>query len=282
MLGFGRQVQVSEGPFGPYTLHELINSGGMAEIWLASNARNEHLALRLMQDRPGFDFLSKRRFLRGCEVLSTIPPHELVIRYLDHGKLNGVLFQATEYVEGANVKQLLTRGDAVLQDHIGNILIDMAVALEHVHDAGFMHLDFKPENVMVTRNGNVKLIDFDLSMPVPEKPRKMVGNPGTPSYMSPEQLMRKPIDRRADIFAFGVTAYEVLTFQKPFPGDTPKQVLLQQLADRTQGFVTPRQANSGIPPALEKILLKCLEADPDKRYPFLSVLVRDLQAALYV
>ena len=97
----------------------------------------------------------------------------------------------------------------------------MALGLSHVHESGFMHLDFKPENVLVTRNGNVRLIDFDLAQPIPEKPKKMSKNPGTPGYMAPEQLQRKPIDPRADIFAYGVAAYELLTNHKPFPGETP-------------------------------------------------------------
>ena len=282
MFGLGKASSVDVGPFGPYRLLELINSGGMAEIWLASTQKNEHLAIRLMQDKSGFDFLSKKRFLRGSEVLSTLPLHPSIIRYLGHGKINGILYQATEYVEGANLKQLIARNDPDLPDQIGNILIDLASALEHVHDHGFMHLDFKPENVIATANGNIRLIDFDLSQPVPDKPRKMVGNPGTPAYMAPEQLLRRPIDQRADIFGFGVTAYEMLTFQKPFPGETPKEVLLKQLADRANGFIPPREVNPAIPHALEKAVLKCIAADPDDRYPYMSVLTRDIKAALYV
>lgn len=282
MFGLGRQVHVEPGPFGQFHLHELINSGGMAEIWLATNQKNDHLALRLMQDKSGFDFLGKKRFLRGSEVLSTMAPHDAIIRYLGHGKINGVLYQATEYVEGANLKQLMTRNDDTLAEHVGNIIIDVAAALEHVHDSGFMHLDFKPENIMATANGGVRLIDFDLAQPLPDKPKKMTGNPGTPAYMAPEQLMRRPIDRRTDIFSFGVTAYELLTFQKPFPGETPKEVLLKQIGDRHHGFVPPRHINPAIPHAVEKAILKCIEADPERRYPYMSVLTRDLRAALYV
>ncbi|MBM3822872.1 MAG: serine/threonine protein kinase [Verrucomicrobia bacterium] len=282
MFGLSRQTAVTQGPFGPFQLHELINSGGMAEIWLATNARNEHLALRLMQETSGFDFLSKKRFLRGSEVLSTMSPHDSVIRYLGHGKINGILYQATEYVEGANLKQCMARNDENLAEFVGNIILDAASALEHVHDSGYMHLDFKPENIMVTANGGSRLIDFDLAQPIPDKPKKLTGNPGTPAYMAPEQLMRRPIDRRTDIFSFGVTAYEVLTFHKPFPGETPKEVLLKQIADRQNGFVPPRELNPAIPAGVEKAILKCIEADPERRYPYMSVLVRDLKSALYV
>jgi serine/threonine-protein kinase len=157
----------------------------------------------------------------------------------------------------------------------------MAVALEHVHDSGFMHLDFKPENVLVTRNANVRLVDFDLAQPKPAKPKQMSKNPGTPAYMAPEQLLRKPIDHRVDVFAFGVTAYEMLTGRKPFEGDSPKAILQAEI-DRDGVFVPPREMNPDIPPALEKSILRCLEADPGKRYPDMSMLVHELKTTLYV
>ena len=268
-------------PFGRFYLQELINSGGMADIWLATDQQGSHFALRKLHDRLRFNLLAKRRFLRGCEILSKIHNHEYVIQYFEHGKIEGSIYCLMEYVEGSNLKQLLVRGDPVLEEHVGNILIDMAVALEHVHDSGFMHLDFKPENVLVTRNANVRLVDFDLARPRPEKPKKMSKNPGTPAYMAPEQLLRQPFDHRVDIFAFGVAAYELLAGEKPFIGETPDQILRKQL-DRGQDFVLPRALNPDIPAGLEKAILKCLERDPDKRYPIMSVLVHELKTLLYV
>jgi serine/threonine-protein kinase len=267
--------------FGPYRLHELINSGGMAAIWLATNDKGEPFALRRLHTDLRYNFVARRRFVRGCQVLSRIHDHDYVIRYIDHGKIEGLPYLLMEYVESSNLKQLLSRTDSVLVENLGNILIDMAVALEHVHDSNFMHLDFKPENVLVTRNANVRLVDFDLAKPKPDKPIKMSRNPGTPAYMAPEQLLRQPFDHRVDIFAYGVSAYEVLTCQKPFPGDTPDEIVRRQ-QHRAQEFVSPRELNPDIPSALEQIILKCLARDPAARYPFMSVVVRDLQAALYV
>ena len=268
-------------PFGRFYLQELINSGGMADIWLATDAPGAHFALRKLHDRLRFNLLAKRRFLRGCEILSKIHNHEYVIQYFEHGKIEGSHYCLMEYVEGSNLKQLLFRGDPVLHENVANILIDMAVALEHVHDSGFMHLDFKPENVLVTRNANVRLVDFDLARPRPEEPKKMSKNPGTPAYMAPEQLLRQPYDHRVDLFAFGVTAYELLTGEKPFAGDTPDQILQKQL-DRSQGFATPRTLNPDIPAGLERVILKCLDRDPEKRYPIMSVVVHELKTLLYV
>ena len=267
--------------FGRFYLHELINSGGMADIWVATDPQGATFALRKLHEKLRFNFVAKRRFLHGCEILAKIHSHEYVIGYLEHGKMEGAHYCLMEYVESSNLKQLFARGDPVLQEHIGNILIDMAIALEHVHDSGFMHLDFKPENVLVTRNANVRLVDFDLARERPPKPKKVSKNPGTPAYMAPEQLLREPFDHRADIFAFGVTAYEMLTGQKPFAGETPQEILRKHLNRGTE-FVTPRQINPDIPFTLEKAILKCLDRDPEKRYPIISVLVHELKTALYV
>lgn len=266
--------------FGPYRLEELINRGGSSEIWLARDSDRRSVAIRRLINSSIFNFTERSRFYNGCEVLQKLQGNDLIIGYREHGKIDGYPYLAMEYVEASNLKLLLARTDELLQEYLGNILIDSARALEHVHDTGYMHLDFKPENLLVSRNANIKLIDFDLSQPRPDVPRKSSKNPGTPAYMAPEQLQRQPFDHRVDIFAYGVTAYEVVTLEKPFPGDSPDQILRRQL-DRSE-FRTPREVNPDVPPALDRIIVKCLEIDPDARYPFQSVVVRDLERALYV
>lgn len=253
----------------------------MADIWLATDNKGKAYALRRMHDRLRFNLMARRRFLRGCEILARLADHEGIITYVEHGKAGGQLFCAMEYVEAENLKDLYTRHDPVLLENVAQILIDMGVALEHMHETGYMHLDFKPENVLVTRNAKVRLIDFDLAQPVPEKPKKFTSkNPGTPAYMAPEQLLGQPLSNRVDIFSYGVTAYELLTNQKPFPGDNPNEILRKQL-DRSD-FVAPRELNPDLPPLLEKVVLRCLEKEPERRYPFIGVMVRELQTALYV
>ncbi len=276
----GAAVSAGPGQFGQFYLQELINSGGMADIWLASDKDQNTYALRRLHDDLRTDSTSRKRFLQGCEVLSKISQHDCVIGYFEHGKIDGALYLLMEYVEGANLKLMYSNHDPVLLENVGNIIIDMALGLEHVHESGFMHLDFKPENVLISRNASVRLVDFDLALPIPKEPKKLAKNPGTPAYMAPEQLLREPVDQRADIFAFGVAAYELLTNVNPFSGETPAQILSAQ-KDRSS-FVSPRDRNPDIPPNLEKVILKCLQQDPDKRYMFMTVLVHELKSALYV
>ncbi|MFO1487626.1 MAG: serine/threonine-protein kinase [Verrucomicrobiota bacterium] len=266
--------------FGRFYLRELINRGGMAEIWLATDSKNKPYALRRMHAHYRFNFFAKWRFLKGCEILANIPDHETIIGYVEHGKVKGQPYLVMDYVEASNLKELYAAQDPVLMENIVQIILDMVTALEHLHENGFMHLDFKPENVLVTRNGAVRLVDFDLTKPIPEKPIKLKKNPGTPGYMAPEQLRGEPITHRVDIFAFGVAAYELLTYHKPFPGETPGEILQRQM-DRSE-FIPPRQHNPDIPVAMEKVILKCLEREPEKRYHFMSMMTRDLRAALYV
>jgi len=272
---------IGPGPFGPYQLQELINTGGMADLWLATNPEGQTVAVRLLLSKLKADGVARKRFIAGCEILAAVHEHEYLIHYVEHGKLQGQHFLVMEYVEGLNLKEAMADETMDLSDLIGNILIDSAEALEHVHDCGYMHLDFKPENILVSRNGNVRLLDFDLSQPRPETPVKLQKNPGTPAYMPPEQLQREPVDHRVDIFAYGVMAYEVLTGQKPFQGTTPDEILRRQL-QRGAEFKAPRDLNPHIPVALEKSILKAIEADPNKRHGHISVLLHELKTALYV
>jgi serine/threonine-protein kinase len=267
------------GRLGGFYLHELINRGGFSEIWLAS-AGGQTYALRRLINGSLLNFTERGRFFNGCEVLAKLQPHPLIIGYVEHGKLEGFPYLLMEHLESSNLKQLLARADELLGEQLGNLLIDAAAALEHVHDRGYMHLDFKPENLLVSRSGNVKLIDFDLAQPWPDAPKKYAKNPGTPAYMAPEQLLREPYDHRADLYSYGVLAYELVTLQKPFPGDTPDEILARCL-DRDD-FPPPRELNGEVPPALERIILRCLERDPERRFPHPTALRYELEKALYV
>jgi len=267
------------GPFGRFQLHELINSGGMADIWLATDAKGRTYALRKLRAGLKRDSLARRRFSKGCETLSSVQSHDNVIGYYEHGKQDGQLFCVMDFVEGDNLKELFARHDPVLLENVAQIILDAAAALEHVHESGFMHLDFKPENLHVSRNGVVKLVDFDLAQPITGKPHRPSKNPGTPSYMAPEQLKGEPFDHRVDIFAFGVAAYELLTNFKPFMGDTSTEIVAVQA--NPNNLIRPREHNPDIPAKLEAAIVKCLQFDADNRYGFMSVLNHELKSVLY-
>jgi eukaryotic-like serine/threonine-protein kinase len=266
------------GRFGRFYLQELINRGGVSEVWVATDPEGNHFALRRMWDNRFRNFTERKRFFHGCKILSKIQS-EYVVKHIEHGKIEGTPYLLMDYIAGSNLKLLLSRSDEVLAENVAQIVIDMAAGLEQIHDSGFIHLDFKPENVLITPNASVRLIDFDLARPKTEKPQTLPHKAGTPAYMSPERLQHQGIDQRADIFALGVTAYEIFAGAKPYPGESPDEILRKQLNGE---LVAPRELNPEIPAALEKVILKCLAPALPDRYPYMSVVVRDLEAALYV
>jgi serine/threonine-protein kinase len=260
---------------GRFSLHKKLNSGGLADIWLVTDEENRPFALRRLRAEHRFNFSARRRFAHGSKVLSQLTESAYIIGYVEHG--HGYLVM--DYVAGENLKVLFLRRDPFVMERMAQILIEMATGLSHVHESGFMHLDFKPENILVARTGGVRLVDFDMAQRIPDKPVRFVQNPGTPGYMAPEQLRHEPLDARTDIFAFGVSAYELLTNHKPFPGGTPAEILAAQ--QNPAGPVPLTEHNSDVPPLLEKVVMKCIARDPDRRYPVSGLLVRDLQSALY-
>ena len=154
--------------FGRFYLRELLNSGGMADIWLVSDERRKNFALRRLKKELRFNFMARRRFTRGNEILAQLAGSQNIVGYVEHGSD----YLLMDYVEAENLKLLFARHDPVLTENVAQILIDMATGLNDVHEGGYMHLDFKPENVLVSRNGAVRLIDFDMAQPLPEKPVK--------------------------------------------------------------------------------------------------------------
>ena len=149
---------------GRYTLHELINSGGMSEIWLATDDEGRSFAVRTMLNNSTFAFTERKRFNTGAETLKACQDGKYIIGYVEHGKIGGELALVMEYVEGANLKLLMGANDPVLTDDIAQVLIDFASALEVVHHGGFMHLDVKPENVLLSRNGSLRSVKANVEL----------------------------------------------------------------------------------------------------------------------
>ena len=222
-----------------------------------------------------------KMFRRGCEVMAKLPPHPNIVRYIKHGRKSGRDFMLLEYIEGANLRMLAIKDSDLLKERLSDVLLEMAEALAHVHQHNYMHLDFKPENLQISRSGALLLCDFDTTLPIPDGSFKMPKKSGTPLYMPPEIVKGWHVDQRADIYSFGVTAYELVTRVKPFEGQTPQEMLRNQLNARYR-IRKPRELNANIPVMLEVLLLKCLSYLPDSRYHYMAHVVRDLRKCLGV
>ncbi len=254
---------------------EKINRGGMADIYLATDRTEQRVCLRVLLAEFRFTWNRIRQFRWGSKVLSRLD-HPNIIRFYEEGKFRGRRYMVVEYVDGPSLKALVLRSDPALRANQLKLLVGMAAGLAHVHERGYLHLDFKPENVLVAKNYDPKICDFDLAIARPAHPKRASVLSGTPAYLAPEQIVGEPVDERADIFAFGITAYEMLTGKKPVTGNS-REEMLKKYARFDEHLKPLRQHEVDIPHSIERVILKCLEKDVTRRYPSMSLVVRDLQ-----
>ena len=262
--------------FANFNVLEKVNQGGMADVYLVTNQQGEKFILRVLLPEFRLHWGRSRQFDWGSKVMEQLD-HPNIVHFCGSGTFRGLRYAILEYVDGPNLKEAILRNDPNLHAHRLKLLLGMASALSHVHDRGFLHLDFKPENIQIPKiTYDPKLLDFDLAIPRPAKPKRASKLSGTPFYLAPEQLARQPVDERADIFSYGITAYEMLTGRKPITGETREEIL-SKYHNFNEHLRPPRTLVPDIPRAIESVILKCLEKDPARRYPAMSLVVRDLQ-----
>ena len=265
--------------FGNYLLHECVAQGGITEIWMATDEFENVVAIRKLRE-SGLSVSGPKLFKAGLKVHRKLSPHPNVIRFINHGKAKGTPFMVLEYIQGGDLKALMSRDNEAI-DNVSDVLIQMADGLNHFHDRGWIHLDYKPENIMVSLNNHVSLIDFDTAQRLPRKPKKYSKVSGTPAYMPPEQLKGEALDQRADIYAWGATAYELLTHLRPFRGNTPEESRRNQLDEKY--FIKPvRQHNPQVPVNLSQLIGRCLAHSPEARFPNMTIMNAQLHSILGV
>ena len=270
-------VGTSPESFGRFTLLQKLSLSEFTEIWLAADPKGKRYALRRLNPEHRLSPSARHRFWRTCETVAHLNESVFFPAYLEHDRIDGQLYLAMEYVEGHSLAALIARQDPLLTDKLPQLLIEMASALGYVHGSGFAHLDFRPANILVASSGNVILVDFDQAQPISAEAFASHHRRGTAAYLAPEQLQARHVDPRTDIFAYGVAAYELLTGQQPFLGETVAEILA---AHYDPALPVPIEAyKPGVAPALQRIVSRCLALDPAARYQFISVLLHDLQEA---
>lgn len=261
--------------FAGYAVTRRLANGGMTHLYVGLDAQQNRVVIRRLKPDYVKDRRIRQSFLHGAEILSHIH-HPNIVRLIKAGLFNDEPFTVVEYVEARNLRELIQRKDPLLLQNILTILRQMAAALSCVHTAGFWHLDFKPENLIVRNDGLLILIDFDLAMERKPKPVKLSPLPGTFAYLPPETLSRSLVDDQTDIYAFGVTCYELLTGHKPFEGVTIEDSKKAQMDPHGR---PPRlkMHNVQVPMAMESLIFKCLAYRQEDRYPSMSLVMRDLE-----
>ena len=280
-----------------YRIETRLGKGGMGVVYRARDTRLDRLvALKTLPPNLITDPERKSRLLREARSAAAIS-HPAIAQVYDIDEADGVLFIAMEYVDGRTASSLIAAGEL---DTLGavEIAIQIAEGLAKAHDAGILHRDIKSDNIMVTRDGHAKLLDFGLAKlvepgaeepaaPEPEIDRTLTRGRvhtlpgavmGTISYMSPEQARGKDLDRRSDIFSLGIVLYEMVTSELPFKGETPLDTMHAIAYEEARPVTIVRR---NLAPGLHRIVFRCLRKNPEDRYPDARALAADLKKLKY-
>ncbi|MFI5235147.1 MAG: protein kinase [Gemmatimonadales bacterium] len=264
---------------GQYRLEREIGSGGMATVYLAEDLKHRRkVAVKVL--RPDLAAsLGAERFLREIQVAARLQhPHILPLH--DSGEADGFLYYVMPYVEGESLRGRLGHGGELPIHDVVRVIGEVADALAYAHGRGVVHRDIKPDNVMLSGR-HALVMDFGVAKAVSEATGRQaittVGVAlGTPAYMAPEQAAAEEnIDHRADIYALGVTAYELLTGRPPFTGMSAQQVLAAHVTQAPEPLTSRRAA---CPPALAAVVMRCLEKRPADRWQSAEEITRQLDA----
>jgi len=263
--------------FGPrYRIESLLGEGGMGKVYKAYDGDlNRLVALKLVRPELANDPVSMERLKQELILASRIS-HKNILRIHDLGDVNGVKFISMAYADGLDLQALVKRKGRLDVAQATGIAKQLCKALEAAHHEGVIHRDLKPQNVLMDQQGVAYILDFGLASSA-EVGASLAGElMGTPRYMSPEQAESLPLDHRSDLYALGLIIYEMVTGDLPFESDTVMQAMYQRV---TQAPKNPKLVNPELPDSICKIILKCLEKEPDKRYQQASEILKDLEAS---
>jgi serine/threonine protein kinase len=276
-------VEVTNQPPAPaipgYEILGFIGSGGQGDVYRARHiGLDRTVALKVIRDSQGDGQQHLARFRREARVIARLD-HANIVRVHGFDDCAGRLFLSMEYLAGGSLKDRLDRQGSYPTSDAVVLLLALAAAVEHAHKQGIVHRDLKPGNVLFTAEGQAKIVDFGLAKVLNDASSMQTQTGavlGSPSYMAPEQAAGKisQIGPATDVYALGAILYELIAGRPPFTGESWLDTLDRV---RFQQAVPPSRWRRDVPPHLEQICLKCLEKDPDQRFPSAAALVQALK-----
>ncbi len=268
---------------GRYELDGVVGRGGMAEVYRARDIRLDRIvAIKTLRADLARDQTFQARFRREAQSAASLN-HPSIVAVYDTGEdmMTGipVPYIVMEYVDGRTVRDLLQDGHRLLPERSLEIIDGVLRALDYSHQAGIVHRDIKPGNVMVTRNGDVKVMDFGIARAMSDAQATMTQTAqviGTAQYLSPEQARGERVDSRSDLYSTGCLLYELLTGRPPFTGDSPVAIAYQHVRENP---VPPSRVDPDVPGWADAIVLKAMAKSPADRYQTAADMRADLQRA---
>jgi eukaryotic-like serine/threonine-protein kinase len=263
---------------GRYRLGEILGQGGMALVYRARDGELDRpVAIKLLADDLAPDEALRRRFLREARLAARLA-HPNVVQVYDLGAVDGRPYIVMEYVEGETLAEVLERRGRIPAREAAGLALQVCAGLQHAHEAGLVHRDVKPQNILVSADGTLKIADFGIARSAQGTRLTEIGDVlGTAAYLAPEQAAGEEVTAAADIYALGVVFYELLTGRRPYTVETLTQLLLRQ---QEQPVIPVGELAPDVPPALEDIVMRCLARIPDYRPASAAALADQLAAAL--
>jgi serine/threonine-protein kinase len=260
---------------GKYELLEPVGQGGMATVFRARRLEDGAVvAVKVLHEHYAHDREFVERFQREARAASQLR-HPNIVPVLESGSDRGVHFIVMEFVEGTDLKTLLRRRGRLREEEAVRIAVEVCKALAYAHGQGIVHRDVKPQNILVTPDGAVKVTDFGIARAATSVTITETGTVlGSVHYLAPEQALGNPVGPSADLYALGVVLYELVTGRLPFDGESPITIALRHMYDPPP---PPRSVNPQLSPRLEGIVLRALAKSPLHRYPSAEEFRADLE-----
>jgi beta-lactam-binding protein with PASTA domain len=248
---------------GRYRILRRLGSGGMADVYMAEDQQlGRRVALKILHRRFAEDEQFVERFRREASSAAGLS-HPNVVAIFDRGEWDGTYYIAMELVEGRTLKDIIREKGPAPPEAAVDITLQILRAARYAHKHGVVHRDIKPHNVLIDQDGRVRVTDFGIARAGTSDITETGSVMGTAQYLSPEQAQGRPVDARSDLYSIGIVLYELLTGQVPFDADSPVTVALKQVSELP---VPPAELVPAIPPAVDAVVLRSLEKDPDRRY----------------